>query len=143
MKKTQTMIEAVQDCYAALLTATTKWSEYRRLAGEVGIRTEPLPEVAEAANVCVAHAEKLAKRKEDIQKALYGTGILQANIYSADGTRSRKAVLARPDAKHDTPYLSKAAHAALVTILGDGLVTDAPFSIAVEQSTITVNPKGE
>lgn len=143
MKKTQTMIEAVQDCYAALLTATTKWSEYRRLAGEVGIRTEPLPEVAQAAKVCVAHAEKLAKRKEDIQKALYGTGILQANIYSDDGTRSRKAVLARPDERHDTPYLTKAAHAALVTILGDGLVTDAPFSIAVEQSTATINPKGE
>lgn len=143
MKKTQTMIEAVQDCYAALLTATTKWSEYRRLAGEVGIRTEPLPEVTNAAKVCVTHAEKLAKRKEAIQKALYGTGILQANIYSADGTRSRKAVLARPDAKHVTPYLTKTAHAALVTILGDGLVTDAPFSIAVEQSTATINPKGE
>lgn len=143
MKKTQTMIEAVQDCYAALLTATTKWSEYRRLAGEVGIRTEPLPEVAEAAKVCVAHAEKLAKRKEDIQKALYGTGILQANIYSSDGTRSRKAVLARPDERHDTPYISQIAYVALATMLGEDMKSDAPFSIAVEQSTATINPKGE
>jgi len=143
MRQTQAMIEAVKDCYHAVLEATTKWNEYRRLAGEVGMKTEPLPEVAKSAQVCVTAAEMLNRRREDIQKAIYGAAIIQATIYSSDGTRSCKAVLARPDERHDTPYLGKAAHAAIVALLGDGLTTDAPYEIAVAQSNVIIHPKGK
>lgn len=141
MKHTQKMMDTVQDCYQAVLTATTKWNEYRRLAGMVGIRTAPLPEVAKAASVCTDAAALLERRKNDLQRELFGKEIPQVTFYATDAfgnTIGRKVVVSLPDARHATPYISGAVYDALVAMFGHNLRTDAPYAIIVDKRNVTI-----
>ena len=89
------------------------------------------PEFVSLLKALTHTAEELERIRESVQNALCGVGIIQAEIYSADGKTSRKAVIERPTAKITEPHISYAAYHALVLMLGDSIYTTAPFDIAV------------
>ena len=131
IKDISTQLELVQDCYQKVASAHNFWQAYRRAAGECGTATPELPQFVSLLTDLTRTAEELDRKREAVSNALCGVGIIQAEIYSADGKTSRKAVIERPTAKIAEPHISYAAYHALVLMLGEPLTTNAPFDIAV------------
>ena len=126
-----TQLELVQECYHKVLSAKNFWTAYRRAAGECGVATQELPQFVPLVTEIMRTAEEINRRREAARNALYGVGILQVEVTSADGKRVRKVVVSRPTAKIDEPHVSRAAYHALTQMLGEGLRTNAPFDVAV------------
>lgn len=132
LKTIGTLLELVQNCYQKVLAAQTDYNSYRRMAGEHGIPTPDRHEFASLACALNDAAKELDRRRNAVQNAVYGVGILQADIVSPDGKRKRTAVVCRPTDKIHEPYVTWAAYHALCAILGGKpLTTTAPFDIAV------------
>lgn len=131
IKDVNTQLELVQDCYQKVASAQSDWNKYRRKAAEYGSYMDNRPEFVSLLKALTHTAEELERIREAVSNALCGVGIIQAEIYSADGKTSRKAVIERPTAKITEPHISYAAYHALVLMLGEPLSTTAPFNIAV------------
>ena len=131
IKDVNTQLELVQDCYQKVASAQSDWNKYRRKAAEYGSYMDNRPEFVSLLKALTHTAEELERIREAVSNALCGVGIIQAEIYSADGKTSRKAVIERPTAKITEPHISYAAYHALVLMLGDSIYTTAPFDIAV------------
>ena len=131
IKNISTQLELVRECYHKVMSAKNFWQAYRRAAGECGIATPELPQFVSLLTDLTRTAEELDRKREAVSNALCGVGIIQAEIYSADGKTSRKVVIERPTAKITEPHISYAAYHALVLMLGDSIYTTAPFDIAV------------
>ena len=131
IKNISTQLELVRECYHKVMSAKNFWQAYRRAAGECGIATPELPQFVSLLTDLTRTAEELDRKREAVSNALCGVGIIQAEIYSADGKTSRKVVIERPTAKITEPHISYAAYHALVLMLGEPLTTTAPFDIAV------------
>ena len=131
IKDISTQLELVRECYLKVASAHKLWTAYLRSAGEVGTDTKELPQFVSLFTDLARTAEELDRKREAAINALCGVGIVQAEIRSADGNRSRKVVVSRPTAKIDEPHISRAAYHALVSMLGEPLTTTAPFDIAV------------
>ena len=131
IKDVNTQLELVQDCYQKVASAQSDWNEYRRKAAEYGSYMDNRPEFVSLLKALTHTAEELERIREAVSNALCGVGIIQAEIYSADGKTSRKVVIERPTAKITEPHISYAAYHALVLMLGDSIYTTAPFNIAV------------
>lgn len=138
MKRTQDMIDAVTACYDGIVSVAEKWDSYRRMAGAKGEQTKPLPGLPEILRMCTDTIGELKKRKAAMASKVYGNGILQVDICSADGKRRLKAVLGRPNERHPNPTISRAAYNALTEILGDGLYADSAFDIEIDDGVVTV-----
>jgi len=121
----------VRECYLKVASAQNFWTAYRRAAGESGTTTTELPQFVSLLTDLTHTAEELDRKREAAINALCGVGIVQAEICSADGKRSRKVVVSRPTDKIDEPHVTRAAYHALTQMLGEGLRTTAPFDIAV------------
>lgn len=124
-------LELVRECYGKVADAHKDWNEYRRAAGEYGTATPELPQFVSLLTEITRTAEELDRRREAAVNALCGGGVLQVEVCSEDGKRKRKVVASRPTERFPEPYISHAAHHALVQMLGEGLRTTAPFDIAV------------
>ena len=135
-----TQLELVRECYHKVLSAKNFWQAYRRAAGEGGVATQELPQFVPLLTDITRTAEELDRKREAAVNALCGVGIVQAEIRSADGKRSRKVVVSRPTDKIDEPHVTRAAYHALVSMLGEPLVTTAPFDIAVIDDFGRVSP---
>ncbi len=122
-------LELVRDCYGKVAAAHKGWGEYRRAAGEGGVATPDLPQFLSIMTALTHTAEELDRKREAAVNALCGVGVLQVEVCSEDG--KRKVVASRPTERSPEPYISRAAHHALVQMLGEGLRTTAPFDIAV------------
>ena len=131
IKDISEQLELVRECYLKVASAQNFWTAYRRAAGESGTTTTELPQFVSLLTYLTRTAEDLERKREAAINALCGVGIVQAEICSADGKRSRKVVVSRPTAKIDEPHVSRAAYHALVSMLGEPLTTTAPFDIAV------------
>ena len=131
IKTLNNQLDLVQDCYEKASLAQSKWNEYRRIAGAHNDPTPDIPEFLSLLKKLAQTAEEIDRRRERVSHALCGVGIIQAEIYSADGKTSRKVVIERPTAKITEPHISYAAYHALVLMLGDSIYTTAPFDIAV------------
>ena len=131
IKDISTQLELVRECYLKVASAQNFWTAYRRDAGESGTATPELPQFVSLLTDLTRTAEELDRKREAAINALCGVEIVQAEIRSADGKRSRKVVVSRPKAKIDEPNISRAAYHALVSMLGEPLTTTAPFDIAV------------
>lgn len=131
IKDVNTQLELVQDCYQKVASAQSDWNKYRRKAAEYGSYMDNRPEFVSLLKALTHTAEELERIREAVSNALCGVGIIQAEIYSADGKTSRKVVIERPTAKITEPHISYAAYHALVLMLGDSIYTTAPFNIAV------------
>ncbi|MBQ4199609.1 MAG: hypothetical protein II649_06975 [Kiritimatiellae bacterium] len=140
IKSISTQLELVQECYHKVLSAKNFWTAYRRAAGECGVATRELPQFVPLLTDLTRTAEELDRKREAAKNALYGVGILQVEVTSADGTRVRKVVVSRPTDKIDEPHVSRAAYHALTQMLGDGLRTTAPFDVAVVDDFGHVSP---
>ncbi len=131
IKDISTQLELVRECYHKVMSAKNFWQAYRRAAGECGTATPELPQFVPLLTAPTRTAEDLDRKREAAITALCGVGIVQAEICSADGKRSRKVVVSRPTDRIDEPHISRAAYHALVSMLGEPLTTTAPFDIAV------------
>ncbi len=140
IKNISTQLELVQECYHRAMSAKNFWTAYRRAAGECGVETRELPQFVPLLTEITRTAEELDRKREAARNALYGVGILQVEVSSADGTRVRKVVVSRPTGKIDEPHVSRAAYHALTQMLGEGLRTTAPFDIAVIDDFGRVSP---
>ena len=140
IKSISTQLELVQECYHRAMSAKNFWTAYRRAAGECGVETRELPQFVPLLTEITRTAEELDRKREAARNALYGVGILQVEVSSADGTRVRKVVVRRPTGKIDEPHVSRAAYHALTQMLGEGLRTTAPFDIAVIDDFGRVSP---
>lgn len=131
LKKLGEQLTLLQDCYQKVASAQSDWNKYRLKAAEYGSYTDNRPEFVSLLKAFTHTAEELERIREAVSNDLCGVGIIQAEIYSADGKTSRKAVIERPTAKITEPHISYAAYHALVSMLGEPLTTTAPFDIAV------------
>lgn len=131
IKDISTQLELVRECYLKVASAQNFWTAYRRAAGEGGTTTTELPQFVSLLTYLTRTAEELERKREAAANALCGVGIVQAEICSTDGKRSRKVVVSRPTAKIDEPHITRAAYHALTQMLGEGFRTTAPFDIAV------------
>ena len=131
IKGISTQLEFVRECYHSVSSAHNLWISYRRAAEDGGTTTPELPQFVSLLKDLARTAEKLDRKREAAINALCGVGIVQAEIRSADGKRSRKVVVSRPTDRIDEPHISRAAYHALVSMLGDSLTTTSPFDIAV------------
>ena len=131
LKQLGEQLTLLQDCYQKVASAQSDWNEYRRKAAEYGSYMDNRPEFVSLLKALTHTAEELERIREAVSNALCGDGIIQAEIYSADGKTSRKAVIERPTAKITEPHISYAAYHALVLMLGDSIYTTAPFDIAI------------
>jgi len=131
LQTTETLLELVRESYHRVMSAQNFYNAYRRTAVENGIPTPVRPEFPALARELVETAKELDRRKEAIRNAIYGVGIIQAEIYSADGQRKRSVVVMRPTDKVREPHITWAAYHALSTMLGEPLTASTPFDIAV------------
>lgn len=131
IKDISTQLELVRECHNCVSSAHNFWIAYRRAAGEIGTATKELPQFVSLLTDLTRTAEELDRKREAAINALCGVGVVQSEIRSEDGKRSRKVVVSRPTAKIDEPHISRAAYHALVSMLGEPLTTTAPFDIAV------------
>ena len=131
IKTLNNQLDLVQDCYEKASLAQSKWNEYRRIAGAHNEPTPDIPEFLSLLKKLAETAEEINRRRERVSHALYGVGIVQAEIYSDTGRCFRRVVVERPDAKISEPHISRTSYRALALMLGERMHTTAPFDIAV------------
>ncbi len=125
-------LELVQECRRKVASAHNLWKAYRKDAEKNGEAAPERPEFAVLLRGLTETAEELDRRKCVVQNALYGVGIIQAEIYSADGRRKCSVVVLRPTERVPEPHIPWTVYNALQSVLGGTpLTTATPFDIVV------------